>query len=77
MIAVTHRIEAIMQADLLIHNIGQLVTLSGRGTCRPVPGAATALRELGLINGAAVAICGWSYPGSGAGTGPEGALCRR
>ncbi len=44
-----------MQADLLIHNIGQLVTLSGEGL-PPGPRRGDALRELSLINGAAVAI---------------------
>jgi imidazolonepropionase len=38
-----------MQADLLIHNIGQLATLAG-------PRRGAAMRELGVIEDGAVAI---------------------
>ncbi len=41
-----------MYADLLIHNIGQLVTLAGP----PGPRRGAAMRELGIITDAAVAI---------------------
>lgn len=43
-----------MQADFLIHNIGQLVTLAGP----PGPRRGITMRELGIITDAAVAIAG-------------------
>ena len=39
-----------MRADLLIHNIGQLITLAGP----PGPRRGAAMRELGIIEDAAV-----------------------
>ena len=46
-----------MYADLLIHNIGQLATLAGpTGPLPPGPRRGAAMRELGIIEDAAVAI---------------------
>ena len=44
-----------MQADLLIHNIGQLVTLAGEGL-PPGPRRGEAMRALGIVEDAAVAV---------------------
>ncbi len=41
-----------MRADLLIHNIGQLITLAGA----PAPRRGAAMRELGIIEDAALAV---------------------
>jgi len=50
--AVSSTEENAMHADLFIHNIGQLVTLSGP----PGPRRGAAMRELGIIESGAIAI---------------------
>ena len=62
-----------MHADLLIHNIGQLITLAGA----PGPRRGAAMRELGISEDAALAVADGRVSGGGPERRPAARRCRR